>query len=391
MKIATIYTPYKLRAGCELYFEKIIESVSMADSSIKWIILCNKEAHGILSDKFHSSGMELLYVPCLDNQYTKAFWMEFLSKKVVNSLNADCFWDPSGNNYYPGRQWNIPTLTTIHDLGEFQVRNKFGFIRTIFRKYISIPLSIRRSTAFTTISQLTANDMQRFLNIPIENIRIIYNGHSPHEPVMPQCSDRIIGKLGLSPQGYFFTPGRTDYIGKGLDILLAAFRQIRKQGCDKQLVLVGPKGEGHHKLMKELEKDDCSGNIRYLGRVSNEELAALYKHCLSVIISSRFEGFCFPILEAMENEVPIICSDAGALPEIAGDAAYIFRSGDVDGLSTLMQQVLCCDRDTMVSLLQKGKERIKLFSWDKCAENMINEFRKVTGKVRKSNTLSTTL
>lgn len=380
MKIVTIYTLFKRRAGCELYFEKVIESVSRTDRSIKWIILCNKEAYSILSDQIQTFNIELLYVPYLNNQYTKAFWMEFLSKKVVNNLNADCFWIPSGNNYFPGRYWNIPILTTIHDLGEFRVKNKFGFVRMIFRKYISIPLSVSRSTAFTTVSQFTANDILRFLKIPKENIRVIYNGYSPHPTQMLQYSEQIIKKWGLSPQEYFFTPGRTDYIGKGLDILLAAFRKIRKQGANVQLVLVGPKGEGHNRLMKELGKNDCLGDIKYLGRVSDEELTALYRNCLSVIISSRFEGFGFPILEAMENAVPVICSDGGSLPELAGDAACLFKVGDIAGLSSLMWNALYTDTSVTAPLLQRGKERIQLFSWDKCAENMINEFYKVSKK-----------
>lgn len=381
MKIVTIYTLFKRRAGCELYFEKIVESVSHADCSIEWIILCNKEAYAILSNQLQTSNIELLYVPFLNNQYKKAFWMEFMSRKVINSLNADMFWNPSGNNYFPGKNWNIPTLTTIHDLGEFRVKNKFGFVRTIFRKYISIPLSVKRSTAFTTVSQFSANDMLRFLKIPKENIRVIYNGYSPHATQMLQDSELIIKKWGLSPQEYFFTPGRTDYIGKGLDVLLAAFRKIRKQNANVQLVLVGPKGEGHNKLMKELRKNDCLRSIKYLGRVSDEELTALYRNCLSVIISSRFEGFGFPILEAMENAVPVICSDGGSLPELAGDATFIFRVGDMDGLSSLMWNVLCTDRTTIETLLQKGQKRIQLFSWDNCAENMINEFHKVSKNI----------
>ncbi|MGJ1015316.1 hypothetical protein ACR77X_15520, partial [Bacteroides salyersiae] len=142
MNIATIYTLYGRRAGAELCFEKIIESIYSYNKSVNWTIFCNKQAEYILKEQYPFT--QTVYIPYLDNQYKKAFWLEFLSQKEVTSKDFDCFWIPSGCNHFPGH-WDIPVLTTFHDLGEYHIKNKYSFARTIFRKKICIPRSIKRS------------------------------------------------------------------------------------------------------------------------------------------------------------------------------------------------------------------------------------------------------
>lgn len=379
MKIATIYTLYGRRAGAELCFEKTVESISKQDSSIEWLIFCNKDAE--MQIKGILPSVSTVYIPYLDNQYKKAFWLEFLSCKELKKYDIDSFWIPSGCNHFPGK-WDVPVLTTFHDLGEYHVANKYSFARMFFRKKICIPRSVSRSTLYTTVSQFTKRDMLRFL--PIKNdelINVVYNGRSPHDVGIPQNSETIISQFNLEKNGYFFTPGRTDYVGKGLDILISAFRSFCKTNSSVKLVLVGPKGEGYDRLEEELKKDNnCNGRVLYLGRVDEDVLVSLYSNCLSTIISSRFEGFGFPVLEAMEYNVPVISSDAGSLPEVAGDGAIIFKSGDEMQLLSAMKEISSKDESQLIELREKGKKRLSLFSWDACAKGMIQCFEKIVNK-----------
>lgn len=80
---------------------------------------CNKQAEYILKEQYPFT--QTVYIPYLDNQYKKAFWLEFLSQKEVTSKDFDCFWIPSGCNHFPGH-WDIPVLTTFHDLGEYHIK-----------------------------------------------------------------------------------------------------------------------------------------------------------------------------------------------------------------------------------------------------------------------------
>ena len=372
MNIATIYTLYGRRAGAELCFEKIIESIYSYNKSVNWTIFCNKQAEYILKEQYPFT--QTVYIPYLDNQYKKAFWLEFLSQKEVTSKDFDCFWIPSGCNHFPGH-WDIPVLTTFHDLGEYPIKNKYSFARTIFRKKICIPRSIKRSKVFIAVSEFTARDMEIFLKVPIKEINVIHNGSSPHSFATFAESDSVLKKWELQKGAYLFTPGRTDYIGKGLDILLKSFREIRKYNPNLKLALAGPQGEGHNLLLEDLSKDQyADSNILYLGRVSDNELISLYANCLATIISSRFEGFGFPILEAMAYNVPVICSDAGSLPEVAGDAALIFKSENSKELSNTIKEILNFDNAQLEALKAKGQKRLQIFTWEKCAQQMYDVF-----------------
>lgn len=376
MRIGTIYTLYGRRAGAELCFEKTVESISSIDSTVEWVVFCNKEAERILLESY--SYVKPIYVSWLDNQYKKAFWLEFLSKSVVESHHLDCFWNPSGCNHFPGK-WVVPVLTTFHDLGEYHVKNKYSFARMFFRKRICIPRSVQRSSSFTCVSKFTFDDMERFLNISQtrKRVSVIYNGHSPHSITFPNDAQDMVKRLGLECGMYFFTPGRTDFIGKGLDVLLNSFENILKERQNVKLVLVGPKGEGHERLEKEIGRPVFENRVLYLGRVDEDVLVSLYSNCIATIIASRFEGFGFPVLEAMEYGVPIVCSSAAALPEIAGDAALMFKSEDIVDLEDKLKKVLMLDLENRTNLVKRGKNRLALFSWDKCAREMIDAFNEV--------------
>ena len=379
MKIGTIYTLYGRRAGAELCFEKTVDEIHKIDNNVEWIIFCNKEAEKIVKDRMPYA--KPVYNAYLDNQYKKAFWLEFASNNEVKAQQLDCFWIPSGCNHFPGK-WDIPVLTTFHDLGEYHIANKYSFARMIFRKKICIPRSVKRSALYTTVSFFTKNDMMKFLDIKEESsIRVIYNGRSPYNSSVPSNSVDIIHKLGLKEKKYFFTPGRTDYIGKGLDVLLEAFRKFASEDKETELVLVGPQGEGHDIFMSDLGKStDISNRIKYLGRVDDDTLSSLYANCKATVISSRFEGFGFPVLEAMERGSIVICSDAGSLPEVVGDAAFVFNSGNATELSQAMHNISNCSEADLENILSKGKDCISKFDWAKSAEMYLNCFKQIVSQ-----------
>lgn len=371
MKIATIYTLYGRRAGAELCFETTIKAVNRNYPDVEWIVFCNDEAYDAFCDE---KRVKMVKVDMLNNQYKKAFWLEFMSRKFVMNYDPDCFWIPSGCNHFPGK-WPIPVLTTFHDFGEYHVKNKYSKMRMIFRKRICIPLNLRRAKLFTTVSQFTANDLVTLFHKDSSKISVVYNGASPHTIKLVENEKERLNGLGLQKGRYFFTPGRTDYVGKGLDLLFEAFRKIEDKKL--KLVLVGPKGEGYKLMSDDLSKDNsANGRILYLGRVSDEILALLYRNCLATIISSRFEGFGFPVLEAMEYCVPVICSDAGALPEVAGESALVFKNGCSKDLLLYMKKIIN-DDELRNSLIANSEQQYKKFNWDKTAKGMYKTFQKV--------------
>lgn len=377
MNIGTLYTLYGRRAGAEMFFEQTLKAMLAEKPAWQWTVFCNRAAHDQLASL--ALPVRLVAVPWLENQYKKAFWLEFLSQRDIRRHALDAFWNPSGCNHFPGR-WPIPTLTTFLDLGEYRVEGKYGFARTVFRKAICIPRSVRRSKGFTAISQFTADDTRRFLGLG--DVPCVYPGASPFGDDAPAAAATrdaaalLAERFSLAPGSYILTPGRTDYTGKGLDVLLAA---LEKWPNAKPAVLVGPRGEGHEQLeahLARLSSGKPAPLATYLGRVTDDELAALYQCAWAVVLPSRFEGFGFPALEAMQHRIPLVASDAGSLPEVVGEAGLVFPSGDPDALATALRR-LADDPALRDALIAKSQPQYSKFTWKKCAAGMLAALRRI--------------
>jgi len=305
-------------------------------------------------------------VPWLDNQFKKALWLEFAARRMVEGDGLDVFWVPSGTNSFPCVS-EVPSVVTFLDLGEYFIKNKYDFKRTFYRKHICVPRSLRRGCVFTTISQSGANDV-RNLFAPCQPCHVIYPGPSPRDEAdqtdrSPMTTDEARAVESLASA--FFCPGRTDYTGKGLDVLVRAFaRFLASEDGSAKLVLVGPEGMGHEKLMQDISDLRLQESVLYLGRVSDEAVDALYRRSRAVVYASRYEGFGFPALEAMSHEVPLICSRTSSLPEVAGDGALFFDMGNAEDLLHCMK-ALHEDDALAGRLVAAGQKQLRRFSWDK--------------------------
>jgi len=369
MRIGSIYTLYGRRAGAELLTEQTLLGVSSRFRDITFVVYCNKEAFDSLPS---SSRVEKHYVEALNNQYSKMLWIEFVSRRELIKDRIDMFWINSGCNAFPG-PWNVPTLVSFMDFGEYHVPHKYDFKRLISRKLICIPRSLKRGTAFTSISNSTANDLFDLFN---KKSTVIYPGASPR-PLSTGSYDYkevIRAETGHRCDDFILVPGRTDFIGKGLDVLLKAYSSILRSNLNvPSLVLIGPAGEQHELLLREISSLGLKDRVVWLGRVSDSCLNSLYKLSKFVVFPSRFEGFGFPLLEAMQFGKPIISSDAGSLPEIASDAALIFPSGDSSALATAMEQLIS-DPDLGSKLISLGLKRVNDFSWEQTYSKIYNLF-----------------
>lgn len=384
MHLATLYTLYGRRAGAELFFERTLEELlRRGPADWNWTVFCNTQAESVLRSQW--PGLTIRRIPWLDNQYRKAFWLEFLSHRLINREQFDLAWLPSGGAAFPGR-WNIPSVVTFLDMGVFTVKSRFNFTRTAYRKYISTPRSLRRASALTAISQTTADDVVRLFPWAPPP-RAILLGPSPREPViLPEAPQRIVEKeTGVRADRVWFSPARTDYRGKGRDILLRAYAAyLRESSRPRPLLLPGPEGEFHDRVMSDITELGLQGKAVWPGRVSDACIEACYRISEAMLLPSRIEGFGFPVLEAMERGTPVICSDAGSLPEVAGDAALIVPQGDVQGLCAAMLKL---EREPALrdTLVRRGIERSRSFSWARTAEQYVEVFRAVAAHPREKS------
>ncbi len=179
------------------------------------------------------------------------------------------------------------------------------------------------------------------------------------------------------PDGPYFLSLGTLEPRKNLPHLLRCFFRLVDQECldGVQLVLVGPTGWKTAEIDDLIAgRADLKGRVVRTGFVQDEDLAAIYSAAHAFVFTSLYEGFGLPILEAMRCGIPVISSNAGALPEVAGDAAVMVSPHDEDALCQAMLDMLR-DEGRRTSLGERGLERAAGFTWDRTAELTAKAYR----------------
>ncbi len=159
---------------------------------------------------------------------------------------------------------------------------------------------------------------------------------------------------------------------KNLDALVEVFAGI---GGDPVLVIAGHPGRGRAALQAHLERLGLGDRVRLTGWVFDADLEGLYALADGFVYPSLFEGFGLPVLEAMRRGLPVACSDATSLPEVAGDAALLFDPADGAGMADAMRVLLAggarCDE-----LAARGRARAAQFTWQRCAAATLRTYER---------------
>jgi glycosyltransferase involved in cell wall biosynthesis len=362
MVIGSIYTVFDGKGGVDYFFERIVKEITMRFTNIRFNIFCNRDA---ISGISNNHGVKCIYIKPLDNQYTKALWLEFFSKRYVNKANIDLFWVPSGANSFPG-PWDVPTVTTIHDIGEYSIKKKYDFVRTLYRRNICIKLSLGRSARLIAPSKFTALDIRNKLGYKNE-ISVVHIAADPWLGIGLEHSEENSHPQRLKINQILLSVGRRNYHAKGIDTLLIAYRKVlSSRGDIPLLVLVGPRGKDCGKIKDFINKNRLRHAVLDLGEVSAKRLNALYAKASMVINASRFEGFGIPLVESMKRGKPVLCSDIDIFKEIALSAPVYFKCGNSADLAEKLTDIF----DGKIDLqphIDRGREISLRYSWENAA------------------------
>ncbi len=214
-------------------------------------------------------------------------------------------------------QYNLPLLyprkllVTIHDL--CQLAHPETLANDLQRRYAKYLLSrvAKRASAILCVSEFTASELQKYLQVDRERVVVTY-------PAMGNAwsiSSATQSQLPNPP--YLLAVGNVKK-HKNLPRLIAAFAGVRSQ-ISHDLIVVG-KREGflNSETLSPSISADLDGRVRFTGQVTDQELRAYYRNATALIFPSVYEGFGFPLVEAMAEGCPIACSNVASLPEVAG-------------------------------------------------------------------------
>ena len=268
-------------------------------------------------------------------------------------------------------------VATVHDVS-FLLVPELGHPRLVSFLRAVVPRMLRTADALITVSESVQQDLLRLYRVAPDRVYAIPHGvASPFVPHPPQHARPVIASLGIR-EPYVIAVGTVEP-RKGYPVLLQAVERAAENIPDLQLVIVGATGWLAEPIERALEEAQQRGRVFRLRRISDQTLAALYSAAAAFVTASFYEGFNFPLLEALACGAPAIATDIPVHREVAGNAALFVRSGDVDSLAEAMISLLA-DTTLARRLQQAGPQQASRFSWHKSAEQHIAVYRAVASE-----------
>jgi glycosyltransferase involved in cell wall biosynthesis len=165
---------------------------------------------------------------------------------------------------------------------------------------------------------------------------------------------------------------------KNLPTLVHAFGRIAGDHPALRLVLAGSAGDDADSVRAAVDSlgPALAPRVLFTGRVDDEVRGWLQHHATVLAYPSLDEGFGFPLLDAMQSMVPVVASDAGSIPEVAGEAALLCAPTDVDALAENLHRVVG-DPELRHRLVTAGTAQWQRFSWQRCADELTDLYRRV--------------
>jgi len=367
MKIGIDISQIVYGGGVSVYTQNLLESLLRADKSNEYVLFFSS-----LRRKINSSFV---------NGLTSS-WVNLRNFKFPQSL-LDFIWNrlhilPIENfigrvDVFHSSDWTQPPskfaklVTTIHDL---------SFLKdpeTVHPKVLAVQKRRlnwvkKEVNHIIAVSEATKKEIIELLDIPEKKISVIYEALPEEIKRYEICDKRyeeIKRKYGIS-KPYLFAYG-SQAPRKNIKRIIAAFKQAKLETPDLQLVICGAYKE------EKKEKD-----VMVTGFLPREEMLTLFSQATVKVYPSLYEGFGLPILEAFCFKVPVVTSNTSSLPEVAGDAAILVNPLSVDSIAEGIKKVIL-DKKGYNNLIARGGERLKLFSWEKTAEQTIEVYEKMIG------------
>lgn len=247
-------------------------------------------------------------------------------------------------------------LVTICDAVVFGFPQAYSFIFRTWYKILSVSLGIV-ARKILTISHFSKKELDKYCHIGDQKLQVVYLGSEHILEVKPDYE--ILEKYRLKNNKFILAVSSIN-LNKNFRSIILAIQFLGSY--DFEIVIAG----GLNLDIFISPQGSLNNSIKHLGYVSDHELRALYEHASCFIYPSFYEGFGLPPLEAMACGCPVIVSNTASLPEICGDAALYCNPSSPEDIAKKIS-LLMHDTALRKEFRQKGLERVKQFSWQKCA------------------------
>ena len=275
-----------------------------------------------------------------------------------------------------------PTVLTVHDL-IFERYPEYHTARNRLFLRAALPRFVQAAHRVIAVSEQTKRDLVELYGTPAEKIQVIYEGIDPaFAPASPAVVAQVsrhyspnADQIGVRP--YLLMVGTLEP-RKNHITAMRALARLKAQGFPHRLLIVGGEGWLFEPIRAQVAELGLEEDVSFSGHVPFADLVALYSGAACLLMPSLYEGFGFPVLEAMACGAPVICSNTSSLPEVAGGIALTLPPTDDEIWAAAIQRLLG-EPGLQKELRERGLHWAEQFSWQRCAAETLALYRACVG------------
>ncbi len=277
------------------------------------------------------------------------------------------------------------TVTTVHDIAYYYFPQMFRLRRRLMLKR-TIAHAVRVADRIIVHSDSARDDLQHLLKVPSHKIIKIPSGCDPgftSEDSHSEHAEWLFQKMNLH-EGFILSVGALQP-RKNLARLLDAYAGLEENLKEKYALLLIGGNEGELTALREKCRVlGIADHVILPGFLPAQELRDIYRRATCYMFPSLYEGYGFPLLEAMGSGCPVGASKVSSLPEVGGDAVLYFDPNDIKDIQKILQRLLT-DKQLREQLRAKGLQRAQLFSWAQAAKATLELFEETVEGVPRAS------
>ncbi len=346
--------------GTETYARGLLEGLKQLQPDYDFIIFLNREAAEMgLNDspRFRS----VVCPVTATNRKARYYFEQAKLGSYIRSHKIDLL---HSLGYTSPLFLSCPTVVSVPDLNFKGFGNLMSFSRRAMLNMF-VRQAILRSEKVITISEFSRQQVLKAYKIPPENVVVTHLAVA-----LDHIETRTEGQIGntlqlLGVKPPYIVAFSSTTPNKNLSRLVDAFSLLKKsKKVEEKLVLIGHKPEVGQDI------DSLGDDIIWVGYLERQQVFDVLRNASCLVFPSFYEGFGLPVLEAMASGVPVVCSRAASLPEVAGNAAVFFDPFSVDDMAERITSV-ALDPQLRQELRKKGFKNLERFSWRKTAAETV--------------------
>ena len=357
--------------GIGTYVRNLVHWLAQLDHKDDFFLLCRPQD----CEQIGRLGPNFTPVPIRAGNYSLA--EQLTVPFALARVKADLFHAP---------HYVLPILTpcrsivTIHDCIHLMFPEYLpGRTAHIYAKLAGW-IATNRSARILTVSETSKRDILKIFSVEPSKVDVIYNAIDDcfSRNQSEQHIQRVRERYQL--HGRFILYSGNVKPHKNIERLIDAFHRLRQMGFDDiKLLITGSEVSRHATLRRAVHHYHLHQHVRFLGFLSTETLATLYRLADAFAFPSLYEGFGLPPLEAMASGTPVLTSNVSSLPEVVQDGALLVDPHDSSAIAEGLRQLLSDDR-LRSQLIANGRKRAATFSWEVSVKRVLATYYRVAAQ-----------